>query len=127
MHTQVLVFIDTLPRGPANKTSRIQLAKRCSISAVKETDAQTQRMFEATAPPVGSGIDVPIRTRVVGIDLQEVMRVMRFVQVLYIHIYISVATFTLYMYTRLYIYIYIHIHTYIHIICMQVQCVTCLL
>ncbi len=37
-------------------------------------------MFEATAPPVGSGIDVPIRTRVVGIDLQEVMRVMRFVQ-----------------------------------------------
>lgn len=78
---QVLVFIDELPKaGATGKTLRINVATRCGIGAVKETQAQTQRMFEARAPPPGSGLDVSIPTRAVGIDLQEVMRVMRLVQ-----------------------------------------------
>lgn len=64
--------MDELPKGQANKAQRIKLAERCGIKDVKETDAQTQRMFEAKAPPRGSGLDVHIHTKAVGIDLQVI-------------------------------------------------------
>lgn len=68
--------MNALPKGNAGKAQRIGFAPRANIKAIKETEAQTQRMFEAIAPPAGSGLEVPIQAKVVGIDLQEVMNIM---------------------------------------------------
>ena len=78
---QVLVFMDELPKGQANKVQRIRLAQRLGLDAVSEQSSQMVRMFEARCPPRGSSLQVSIAKQAVHVDLQEVMSAIKSVQI----------------------------------------------
>ena len=77
---QVLVYMDELPKGQANKVQRIRLAQRLGLTAVADTGPQVLRMFEAICPPHGSSLLVPVEKDPVHVDLQEIMSVIKKVQ-----------------------------------------------
>ena len=77
---QVLVYMDELPKGQANKLQRIRLAQRLGLQAAPDGGPQVLRMFEARCPPRGSGLDVPVKSVPVFVDLQEIMSTVKQVQ-----------------------------------------------
>ncbi|EKX52743.1 hypothetical protein GUITHDRAFT_84689 [Guillardia theta CCMP2712] len=70
---QVVVFMDELPKGQANKVQRIRLSNRLDMKPIDDRTSQNFRMFEAACPPRGSGLDIKIPMRQIDIDLQQVM------------------------------------------------------
>ena len=77
---QVLVYMDELPKGQANKVQRIGLAQRLGLGALVDKDSQMKRMFEARCPPHGSSLQVPVDKQPICLDLQEVMAAIKTIQ-----------------------------------------------
>ncbi|EKX37087.1 hypothetical protein GUITHDRAFT_145316 [Guillardia theta CCMP2712] len=73
---QLLVFMDEIPKGQANKAQRIRLASRLGIAEVEDKAGEMLRLFEASAPPRGSGLNVMIPMRAVPCDDEKVERVL---------------------------------------------------
>eukprot|EP00960_Hanusia_phi_P006958 197929-Hanusia_phi.AAC.12 len=71
---QVLVFMDEVPKGQANKVQRIRLANRLDMKPIDDRTSQNFRMFEATCPPRGSSLDTKIPMRQIDVDLQQRVR-----------------------------------------------------
>ena len=77
---QVLVYMNELPKGQANKVQRIRLAQRLGLHDVTDQAPLIMRMFEAQCPQRCTSLHVPIDCAVVHVDLQKVMEAIKTVQ-----------------------------------------------
>lgn len=72
---QCLVFMDGgLPKSHTNKLLRVKLGSRFQLPELSDAMHTTERTFEATCPPQGTGLDVPIPARAVSVDASDMER-----------------------------------------------------
>jgi acetyltransferase-like isoleucine patch superfamily enzyme len=69
---QCLVFMDGLPKSHTNKLLRVKLGNRLQLPEFSDSMHTTERTFEATCPPQGTSLDVPIPARQVVVNAAAV-------------------------------------------------------
>lgn len=69
---QCLVFMDTLPKSHTNKLLRVKLGARLQLPELSDGMNTTERTFEATCPPQGTPLDVPIPARRVSLEASDI-------------------------------------------------------
>lgn len=67
-----LVFMDDLPKSHTNKLLRVKLGSRLGIPEASDDMSSLERTFEATCPPKGTPLDVPIPTARVHVSVDDV-------------------------------------------------------
>lgn len=66
--SQIIVYMNSLPKNAAGKVLRIKLAERFKLKDVDEDSSPCTRLYEAECPPVGAPLTQPIAIRAVTID-----------------------------------------------------------
>lgn len=75
---QCLVFMEGgLPKSHTNKLLRVKLGVRLQLPELSDAMHTAERTFEATCPPQGTGLDVPVPARRVNIDAQEIEKTLK--------------------------------------------------
>lgn len=69
---QCLIYMDDLPKSHTNKLLRVKLANRLGLPEFSDDMSPLQRTFEATCPPKGTALDVPIPAKRVVISTPSV-------------------------------------------------------
>eukprot|EP00026_Physarum_polycephalum_P000199 Phypoly_transcript_00199.p1 GENE.Phypoly_transcript_00199~~Phypoly_transcript_00199.p1 ORF type:complete len:1729 (+),score=274.19 Phypoly_transcript_00199:185-5371(+) len=69
---QLVVYMDNLVKTHTNKVQRIGLAGRMNLQTISDATPETERMLEGTCPPTGSSLQVPIPTKHVEINCDEI-------------------------------------------------------
>jgi len=64
--------MDSLPKNAAGKILRIKLDKRFQLNNVDDTLPPSERLYEATAPPVGASLSTLIPIKPIKFDLEKV-------------------------------------------------------
>jgi acetyltransferase-like isoleucine patch superfamily enzyme len=74
---QCLVFMDGLPKSQTNKLLRVKLGSRLGLPEFNDAMPPIERTFQATCPPQGAGLDVPIPTQRVTVSAEDVQSKLR--------------------------------------------------
>lgn len=69
---QCLVFKDGLPKSHTNKLLRVKLGSRLQLPEISDDMHTIERTFEATCPPQGTALDVPIPARRVTVEASAI-------------------------------------------------------
>lgn len=72
----VIVYMDAVPKGN-NKVLRIRLGERLDMETLTENMKLSERHFEATCPPVNTGLGIKIPKSLCTTDLNLVSRTIR--------------------------------------------------
>jgi acyl-CoA synthetase (AMP-forming)/AMP-acid ligase II len=65
---QCIVYMNNLPKSHTNKLLRVKLGQRLQLPELSDSMHTIERTFEATCPPQGTGLDVPIPANKVVVD-----------------------------------------------------------
>lgn len=73
---QCLVFMDDLPKSHTNKLLRVKLGSRLSLPELNDDMTPLERTVQATCPPKGADLTVPIPVCPVAISLAGVQKIL---------------------------------------------------
>ncbi|KAJ3225205.1 hypothetical protein HDU78_010737 [Chytriomyces hyalinus] len=60
---QLIVYMNDIPKNQTNKPLRVKLAERMNLGELEDTSPIFKRLFDATCPPKGTALSVPIHIR----------------------------------------------------------------
>jgi acetyltransferase-like isoleucine patch superfamily enzyme/acyl carrier protein len=70
--SQILVFMDHLPKNSAGKLLRVRFSDRARLPSIDDDISPLERLYEGDCPPVGAPLDTLIQVKLVTIDLKLV-------------------------------------------------------